>query len=52
VTTIQRPTYVDGSDALVVLDGSAKSCERYAEMQRQTLRHQSMLDQINAAFSA
>lgn len=52
MTTIQRPTYVDGSGSLDVLDGSAKSCERYAEMQRQALRYRSMLDQINAAFSA
>lgn len=52
MTNIQRPTYIDGSDALVVLDGSAKSCEKYAEIQRASAKHRAMLDQINAAFSA
>ena len=50
--TPQRPTYIDGADALTVLDGSAKSCDRYAEMQRQSARHRAMLDQINRAFCA
>lgn len=52
MTTIKRPTYIDGSDALTVLDGSAKSCERYAEMQRQTARHRAMLAEIERAFCA
>jgi hypothetical protein len=50
--TPPRSSYIDGSDALVVLDGSAKSCERYAAIQRASKRHSAMLDQINAAFSA
>lgn len=52
MTNIKRPTYIDGADALTVLDGSAKSCERYQAMQRSSARHRSMLDQINAAFCA
>lgn len=52
MTNIQRPTYIDGANALDVLDGSAKSCDRYAAMQRQSAKHRSMLDTINAAFCA
>ena len=50
--TPPRSTYIDGSDALVLLDGSAKSVDRYEAIQRQSAKHRSMLDQINAAFSA
>jgi len=52
VTNIDRPTYIDSAANLDILDGSAKSCEKYAAMQRQSAKHRSMLDQLNAAFSA
>jgi hypothetical protein len=52
MTSTNRPTYIDGSDALSVLDGSAKSCDLYVAMHKQSAKHRSMLDQLNAAFSA
>lgn len=31
MTNIKRPTYLDGAGALDLLDGSAKSADRYAQ---------------------